>query len=204
MRSATVGAALVVALLAAVWAQPWGAQEDWDERAGLADLEQPVPGIGALEELRADEEERFYRSFWGVKPCIVRGATRGSNAAFAAATRRGPLLRTHGGATLVLSTANTASYDKRRTALREYAREGMGPQDAARSGEETWYQFGDQPAELGPLMALYEPPRTWMRRVNSSALSFGLSGTGTGVPFHTHGESPPCVLHECDANSFVY
>jgi hypothetical protein len=141
-----------------------------------------------MEELRADQVEEFYSSFWGVKPCIVRGATRHSNAAFVAATRRGPLLRAHGNATLVLSTANTASYEKRSLGLREYVEQLMGPQDEGRSGEETWYQFGDQPAALNPLMAVYELPVAWMRHVNSSALSFGLSGTGTGVPFHTHGE----------------
>ena len=188
MRSSSVGVVLVVALLAAVCVQPWGGEANWDERVGMEDLEQRVAGLAVLEELQADQHEEFYRFFWGRRPCIVRGATRGANAAFAAAARRGPLLRAHGNATLILSTANTASYAKRRVRLAEYVADLMGPQDEARSGEETWYQFGDQTSDLAPLMALYERPRQWMRHVNSSALSFGLSGTGTGVPFHTHGK----------------
>ncbi len=55
--------------------------------------------------------------------------------------------------------------------------------------KDTWYQFGDQLSEISDsLLPHYDlPPKEWMRLVNHSALSFGLSGSGCGVPFHTHG-----------------
>lgn len=75
--------------------------------------------------------------------------------------------------------------------------------------QDTLYQFGDQLSEISSLLLpLYElPGKEWMKHVNQTALSFGLSGTGAGgfekrafffvckkpfltlvkVPFHTHG-----------------
>lgn len=54
---------------------------------------------------------------------------------------------------------------------------------------DTYYQFGDQLSELSDsLLPHYElPGAPWLKLVKQTALSFGLSGTGTGVPFHTHG-----------------
>ncbi len=207
MRSSGLGVALMVALVAMAAWQELGLEPDWDEREGFADLLTPVEGTLALEELEAHEHGRFLESFWDVKPCIIRGATRSNNSLFAQATKRGALVREFGAAELVLSTANTASYAKRRMRLSEYVRTMMGPQDERASGEDTWYQFGDQTADLARLMAQYELPdrTTWMQRVNNSALSFGLSGTGTGVPFHTHGEKDlsSCLALRllCDAKS---
>ncbi len=52
---------------------------------------------------------------------------------------------------------------------------------------ETFYFFGDNDvAEWASFLSSYEQP-PFSLPMHTSALSFGLAGPGTGVPFHIHG-----------------
>jgi len=117
------------------------------------------------------------------------------NAAARKACERGELLRVHGKDTVVLSSANTYSYDKRRVALEHYLEHGReymrqhGPEDLA---NQTWYMFGDNDhGGWGDVFGAYaQPPYYQDHELLSgweTALSFGIGGSGTGVPFHVHG-----------------
>ena len=182
-------AVLVIALLVVPFSRTW------DASPVFAGLDAPL-GLTPLPELGADDHARFFAEFWDRRPVILRGATRSLNARFRHETSPGELVRNWGNATLLLSTANTASYDKTRVSLRDYVEHMMGPQNETRLGRDTLYQFGDQTSDLDGFLALYDPlPAKWTARVNSTALSFGLSGTGTGVPFHMHGAVFAEVLH---------
>lgn len=56
---------------------------------------------------------------------------------------RSRLLQDWGDKEIVLSTANTHSYDKHTKTLREYAAHHMAPQRLDVSGDKTLYWFGD-------------------------------------------------------------
>lgn len=110
-----------------------------------------------------------------------------ANDALRAACSREALLTQYGDMEVVLSTANTYSYDKRRLPLRRYVEEHVVRQQDERSGRETLYWFGDHNySALAPLLELYQQPHL-LPTSASVALSFGVAGTGSGVPFHVHG-----------------
>lgn len=72
----------------------------------------------------------------------------------------------------------------------------MVPQNESITGRDTLYQFGDHHDDaISPLLALYTLPSAYLNATQPYALSFGLSGCGTGVPFHTHGAVFAEVLH---------
>jgi len=130
------------------------------------------------------------------RPVIFRrpdGA--GGNAAARRATERHRLVEAHGGDTVVLSSANTYSYDKRRVPLAHYLEEGreyMGQHTAESLANETWYMFGDNDhGGWGDVFDAYAQPPYYQEHELLSgfetALSFGIGGSGTGVPFHVHG-----------------
>ena len=88
---------------------------------------------------------------------------------------------------IVLSTANTYSYDKKRMSLRQYVASHFAPQAANASGKDTLYHFGDNNyTEWAALLDHYVRP-PFIPADASVALSFGLAGPGSGVPFHIHG-----------------
>lgn len=152
------------------------------------DLGDEVPGVPKIPEIRAEQVEVFLSKYWDQKPVIIRGGTLGNNARFRELVSKESLLRNYGNVSVTLSTANTNSYDKVPMALEHYIRDLMGPQPIERSGIDTLYHFGDNDAGMSrSLLSQYELPRRYMSRVERHSLSFGLSGTGTGVPFHTHG-----------------
>ena len=121
----------------------------------------------------------------------------------------------HGDAELVLSSANTFSYDKRQSTVRAYiatdmsvpwtsyfdacshnctsaadadaAAEAELPALAPPSADSLYYAFGDhhRPELWGFLDAYVRPP--WLDATRIGSLSFGLGAHGSGVPFHTHG-----------------
>ncbi|XP_064887037.1 jmjC domain-containing protein 8 isoform X1 [Columba livia] len=71
--------------------------------------------------------------------------------------------------------------------FREYVEQLLKPQDLAQLGSDTLYFFGDNNfTEWGPLFQQYVPP-AFRIPGTSPAYSFGIAGSGSGVPFHWHG-----------------
>jgi len=88
---------------------------------------------------------------------------------------------------ILLSSANTHSYQKLDVTLKEYVDKYLKPQTLKELGNETFYWFGDNNfTEWKPLIDLYTPPPYFLPGLEG-AYSFGLAGAGTGVPFHFHG-----------------
>ncbi|XP_064008755.1 jmjC domain-containing protein 8 isoform X2 [Pogoniulus pusillus] len=70
---------------------------------------------------------------------------------------------------------------------KEYVEQLLKPQDPARLGSDTLYFFGDNNfTEWGHLFQQYVPP-PFRIPGTSPAYSFGIAGSGSGVPFHWHG-----------------
>eukprot|EP00760_Papus_ankaliazontas_P010817 PhM_4_TR1451/c0_g2_i1/m.8845 len=108
--------------------------------------------------------------------------------AFRRMTQRQTLLRFYENATVILSTANKNSYEKRTTTFKTYVEAMDVPQDVSATGASTMYHFGNNKHDEWPeLFRSYIPPKKYIRDRQPIALSFGLAGSGTGVPFHTHG-----------------
>ncbi|NXC38273.1 JMJD8 protein, partial [Penelope pileata] len=107
--------------------------------------------------------------------------------AFRALCTRQQLLAAFGERRVRLSTANTYSYRKVDVPFQEYVEQLLKPQDPAALGSDTLYFFGDNNfTEWGPLFEKYVPP-PFRIPGTSSAYSFGIAGSGSGVPFHWHG-----------------
>lgn len=66
---------------------------------------------------------------------------------FAVLCRRSSLLQRYGNTTIVLSTANTHSYDKKHVSLREYIDIMMEPRKLSDVAGTTYYHFGDNNCE---------------------------------------------------------
>ena len=87
---------------------------------------------------------------------------------------------------MTLSTANKNSYQKRRATFREYATTMCAPQRAAATGVGSLYMFGDNDyTAWDALFSTYARPTQYYSK--HATLSFGVGGSGSGVPFHTHG-----------------
>ena len=71
--------------------------------------------------------------------------------------------------------------------FRRYVANHFAPQAAHASGRDTLYHFGDNNhTEWAALLDLYVRP-PFIPHDTHVALSFGLAGPGSGVPFHIHG-----------------
>ncbi|XP_021267102.1 jmjC domain-containing protein 8 isoform X2 [Numida meleagris] len=71
--------------------------------------------------------------------------------------------------------------------FQEYVERLLKPQDPAALGSDTLYFFGDNNfTEWGSLFQHYVPP-PFRIPGTSGAYSFGIAGSGSGVPFHWHG-----------------
>uniref|UniRef100_H0YZG6 Jumonji domain containing 8 n=1 Tax=Taeniopygia guttata TaxID=59729 RepID=H0YZG6_TAEGU len=127
----------------------------------------------------------FLQRFAFSRPLILGGVT--DNSAFRALCTREKLLAAFGPFPVRLSTANTYSYRKVDVPFQEYVEQLLKPQDPARLGSDTLYFFGDNNfTEWGPLFQHYVPP-PFRIPGTSPAYSFGIAGSGSGVPFHWHG-----------------
>ena len=130
-------------------------------------------------------QEEFLFSYAFEMPVIFENAT--DNSKFQKMCEKENLLNEYGDKTITLSTANTHSYDKVDITFREYMSRILAPQDYNKSGQETLYFFGNHDYEEWKdlfqhyILPPYELPG------KSPALSFGIAGAGTGVPFHFHG-----------------
>ncbi|KAM4656889.1 jmjC domain-containing protein 8 [Amazona ochrocephala] len=127
----------------------------------------------------------FLQRFAFSRPVILQGLT--DNSAFRALCTREKLLAAFGSSPVRLSTANTYSYRKVDVPFTDYVEQLLEPQDPGRLGSDTLYFFGDNNfTEWGPLFQQYVPP-PFRIPGTSLAYSFGIAGSGSGVPFHWHG-----------------
>ncbi|XP_040566093.1 jmjC domain-containing protein 8 [Lepeophtheirus salmonis] len=118
-------------------------------------------------------------------PFVLRHVT--NNAKFRALVNRDHLVKHWGHKTVTLSSANSYSYEKKKVLLEDYLETMMGPASPTKLANETFYFFGDNDVdEWNDLFKEYILPPLNLPR-HRSALSFGIAGPGTGVPFHYHG-----------------
>ncbi|ETE64722.1 JmjC domain-containing protein 8, partial [Ophiophagus hannah] len=111
----------------------------------------------------------------------------GSFNEFQAQCTKDQLLARFGEHLVRLSTANTYSYRKVDLPFQDYVDHLLEPQDLASLGSETLYFFGDNNfTEWGSLFKKYNPP-PFRIPGTMGAYSFGIGGSGSGVPFHWHG-----------------
>jgi hypothetical protein len=136
--------------------------------------------------------ERFKAEYLERRPVILTSATSWTE--FAAMTQKHVMLYCFGDFSITLSTANKNSYNKYESSFRYYARTMIGPQPLDASGKGTKYFFGDnRHAEWSALFQHYRQPLQYIW--SYASLSFGVGGSGSGVPFHTHGHVFAEVLH---------
>ncbi|NWX95471.1 JMJD8 protein, partial [Nothoprocta ornata] len=139
---------------------------------------------------------------------------------FRALCTKDKLLAAFGQRPVRLSTANTYSYRKVDLPFQEYVERLLKPQDPAALGSgrsratgprgsrrgpapvtgppspaDTLYFFGDNNfTEWGPLFQNYVPP-PFRIPGTTGAYSFGIAGSGSGVPFHWHGPGYSEVIY---------
>ncbi|XP_067317165.1 jmjC domain-containing protein 8 isoform X2 [Anolis sagrei] len=127
----------------------------------------------------------FIQQYAFSRPVILQGIT--DNSEFQAHCTKEELLAKFGDHHIRLSTANTYSYQKVDLLFLEYVDQLLEPQDLDSLGSETLYFFGDNNfTEWGSLFRSYTPP-PFRIPGTTGAYSFGIAGSGSGVPFHWHG-----------------
>eukprot|EP00388_Colpodella_angusta_P017406 GDKJ01043014.1.p1 GENE.GDKJ01043014.1~~GDKJ01043014.1.p1 ORF type:complete len:290 (-),score=30.52 GDKJ01043014.1:23-892(-) len=129
------------------------------------------------------------------EPIIFRGLTDSSS--FRDLTRKSQLLRTYGEREVILSTANQFSHNKVKTSFADYITQHVSGDRPSledlrkKSASEVFYKFGDN--YWNELLNKYHRP-DWYHG-QTGALSFGIGGSGSGVPFHIHGPVFAEVFH---------
>uniref|UniRef100_A0A915DI89 JmjC domain-containing protein n=1 Tax=Ditylenchus dipsaci TaxID=166011 RepID=A0A915DI89_9BILA len=138
-------------------------------------------------------QQTFEASYAFVKPVIIYNLNE--NAAFQRSCQKQEMLETWKDTPIVLNSANTYSYSRVDANFDDYVRNILKPQDIQKPGNETLYLFGDIDQTIWkPLLDQYNPPK-WTVPGHEAALSFGIAGAGTGVPFHFHGPGFGEVIH---------
>ncbi|KJH47862.1 EAP30/Vps36 family protein [Dictyocaulus viviparus] len=137
-------------------------------------------------------QKEFLTRFAYNEPVIIYNV---NNDEFRRLTARKKMMEDWKDYQVTLNSANTYSYTRIQTSFGEYVEYYLKPQNIATPGNETMYLFGDIDQELwDPLLRSYKLPQ-WSLPGHTPALSFGLAGAGTGVPFHFHGPGFAEVIH---------
>ncbi|XP_074648328.1 jmjC domain-containing protein 8-like [Tubulanus polymorphus] len=137
--------------------------------------------------------QEFLNRYAFTKPVVLKDFSNNKN--FLQLTRRKHLLENYGHKKIKLSTANTHSYDKQTVSLKTYVNDYLKPQSLDALGNETLYWFGDNDFEdWSGFFERYNRPALYIPRL-TGALSYGIAGPGTGVPFHWHGAGFAEVLY---------
>lgn len=138
-------------------------------------------------------QEDFLKLYAYDKPFIARDSS--NNDLFRALTSKAALLSSYGDYNVRLSAANSYSYEKRDISFSDYCRLHIGPQNIYTPANETFYMFGDNDyEEWKDLLDEYIHPPFKIPR-HHPALSFGVAGPGSGVPFHFHGPGFAEAIH---------
>ena len=106
--------------------------------------------------------------------------------------KRSAILEQYGERKIILSSANTHSYEKKTKTVREYVEKYLEPTSTFAKADKTWYWFGDNDHDaFGDFFPSYEKESVLVQRfVPPSTLvaySFGIGGPFSGVPLHIHG-----------------
>ncbi|KAF0687748.1 Aste57867_20532 [Aphanomyces stellatus] len=165
--------------------------------------------------------DRFVREYMGLSPVVLRPSTShplwANNQLFIDMSARDEMERDHGDLRVKMSTANSyTGRDWTDMAVRDYLRTHLHDAHSSQMGNETYYLFG---STHGPdweaFLAQYHPPTQHypseaffpskppscdadaLAQATSThtALSFGIAGRGSGVPFHFHGPGFLQQLH---------
>ncbi|GMR41691.1 hypothetical protein PMAYCL1PPCAC_11886, partial [Pristionchus mayeri] len=137
-------------------------------------------------------QEEFLQRYAFTQPVIIYNI---KNEQFGELTERSRMLSDWGDEKVVLNSANTYSYTRVPSTLGEYLKTQLKPQNLDTLGNETLYLFGDiDPSTWNPLLSSYSQP-AWKLPHHEPALSFGIAGAGTGVPFHFHGPGFAEIIH---------
>ncbi|KHJ93904.1 JmjC domain protein [Oesophagostomum dentatum] len=129
-------------------------------------------------------EEEFLKRFAYAEPVVIYNI---DNSEFGKRTTKQKMLEDWENTPVTLNSANTYSYTRVPTTFGEYLTHRLKPQNLHTLGNETMYLFGDIDRKLwAPLLSTYRIPK-WTLPGHEPALSFGIAGAGTGVPFHFHG-----------------
>jgi len=129
--------------------------------------------------------KKFLKEFAYNVPIVIRDAT--DNSVFRALCQRDRIIEDWGWTTVKLSSANSYSYEKRDVSMKHYCEHMIKPQRKDTLANETFYFFGDNNIEeWESFFENYKLP-PFNLPLHYPALSFGLAGPGTGVPFHFHG-----------------
>ncbi|CAJ0578612.1 unnamed protein product, partial [Mesorhabditis spiculigera] len=147
-----------------------------------------------IERYDADDlsQAEFLKRFAYSEPIIIYNI---DNEEFKLRTERERMLQEWGEMDIVLNSANTYSYTRVPSSFKEYLEHKLKPQNLETLGNETLYLFGDIDQKAWkPLLDAYKMPEYTLPG-HQPALSFGLAGAGTGVPFHFHGPGFAEVIH---------
>ncbi|KAH7724535.1 Protein C27F2.9 [Aphelenchoides avenae] len=137
-------------------------------------------------------QEEFQQRYAYSTPVIIYNV---ENSEFQHKCRKEVMIDEWQDAPVVLNSANTYSYTRVSSTFHDYVNNLLKPQDPRTLGNETLYLFGDIDQETWkPLLSSYKQPE-WKVPRHEPALSFGIAGAGTGVPFHFHGPGFAEVIH---------
>uniref|UniRef100_A0A0N5C568 JmjC domain-containing protein n=1 Tax=Strongyloides papillosus TaxID=174720 RepID=A0A0N5C568_STREA len=129
-------------------------------------------------------QEEFIKDFAYQKPVVIYNV---DNREFSKNCEREEILKDWSDKPVVLNSANTYSYTRKKATFGEYVNKLLGAQNIGTLGNETFILFGDIDQNIWkPLLDKYNLP-LWSLPDYEPALSFGIAGIGTGVPFHFHG-----------------
>ncbi|CAO4369970.1 unnamed protein product [Caenorhabditis nigoni] len=137
-------------------------------------------------------QKEFLKRYAFSEPVIIYNV---DNTEFKKLTEKNEMLSVWRDVDVTLNSANTYSYTRVPTTFGKYIEEKMRPQNLEMLGNETLYLFGDIDQKVWkPLLEKYHQP-DWELPGHTAALSFGIAGAGTGVPFHFHGPGFAEVIH---------
>eukprot|EP00038_Savillea_parva_P025495 m.47944 g.47944 ORF g.47944 m.47944 type:complete len:351 (+) comp6942_c0_seq2:151-1203(+) len=100
---------------------------------------------------------------------------------------RTELLRRFGHKNVTLASANSHSYDKRSVLFETYVNSMLEPMDLSAVARDTFYLFGDNDYNDWVNFTDHYARPVWGYPDRDPFFSFGVGGSGSGVPFHTHG-----------------
>jgi hypothetical protein len=137
-------------------------------------------------------QDEFLLEYAYTKPIIIYNV---ENSNFKKLCEKNEMLKEWSDAEVVLNSANTYSYSRVPSTFGDYIEKHLKPQNLSTLGNETLYLFGDIDQSLWkPLLDAYKLP-LWTVPNHDPALSFGIAGSGTGVPFHFHGPGFAEIIH---------
>jgi hypothetical protein len=145
--------------------------------------------------------EKFDREYRETKPVVVtfdrefEDEKNERSDFFYEMNRKKNVLKTHGEKTIVLSSANTFSYEKKEVKLKDYLDERgkyLKPIQLHQRADKVWYWFGDNDHDaFGDFFPSFKRTsligKKYVPENASVAYSYGVGGPLSGVPYHIHG-----------------